>query len=159
VRDGRKELIQAINGGLKKYASVRPHPSSTTLWEFILDTIEPYKAGNYSVWALHDLDVSDKHQFIIPVLQLMCFSDIRLEDDEHLVLEPGRDYFMDSSCSVSIQGMGNFTLKDKGHAATNILFPIDVPFEGNPVIPSLLQLSQDVSGLIRAFGKFVGKNF
>jgi hypothetical protein len=30
------------------------------------------------LWALHDMNIRDKHQLLIPVFDLMQFSDIRL---------------------------------------------------------------------------------
>ena len=59
----------------------------------------------------------------------------------------------------SHRGDREFAPKDSGHAATNILFPVNVPFEGNPVIPALIQISQDVSAVIRGFGGLMGKEF
>src|ERR1700691_3072653 len=65
IEDTEEELITRLNCALKDKRI------SKGVRDFVLDTIKPYQAGNYSLWALDDLNIRDKHQLIIPVLKWM----------------------------------------------------------------------------------------
>ena len=126
IRNTRQELIGPLKNALET------HQISSAVHDFILDTVKPYKAGNYPLWAVHDLNVWDKHQLLIPVLKLMRFVGIRLETNEHTPVNEGSIYYLDSPCYITLPDDRPITLKDKGHAAGNILFGLGLAYEGQP---------------------------
>jgi hypothetical protein len=146
--DSREKLIEETNSRLKE-------PAMEEVRDFIIDEIKPYQTGNYPLWAIHDLDIRDKHHFIIPVIELMLFRDIRFDDEKQVA--HSRNVFTQSSTSVRLEPFHKFELKDKGHPAAQILFPPDVPFEAKPVIPELHNLSKVCGGVIEAFEKLLGR--
>ena len=81
------------------------------------DDIKPYKTGNPLIFALHCLNISDKHEFFIPVLKLVGVFDVRLEDDKGRVVG-NTGYLMDESCRIRIQDADDrkIAVKNKGHA-------------------------------------------
>jgi hypothetical protein len=151
IRDERQELVAAVNGGLKEQGG-------KAFSDFLLDDIKPYQAGNYPLWALHELDIVDKHQVVIPLLKIMRFSSIRLEDRKgNEIFIP--HIFTESSCTHSFKQIGPLNLKDKGNAAAAIMFPLDVPFQCDAVIPHLHTLAKMVTGIIESFEIFLGRKF
>jgi hypothetical protein len=144
VRDTREELKDAINGGLKK------RPMSDRVCAILLDIVKPYETGNFPIWALHELDITDKHKLIIPVFQLMRFDNVCLADEKDVSFTVG-PYYMDAASRIKLKRGEGLTVKDKGHATATILFNIGVPFQGEPIIPTLHQLTEVVTGVVKAF--------
>lgn len=146
IRDKREILIKTLNATLEK------KQINALIFSLIADTIKPYEAGNYAIWALHDLNIRDKHQLLIPVLQLMKVDNVSLEDGNQIPFMPGVAYFLQKSSRVRLdETRANIQIKDKGQAAATILFNIRVPFEGKPVIPTLNGIAEEVSRTIEAF--------
>lgn len=146
IRDTRKELEATLNGALKK----KQIASSDR--DFVVDKIQPYKAGNRLLWALHDMDVRDKHHLFIPVLKFMVIRDIHLED------ENGR--------KLGLHGIAHFTpvrhelfdaigvkvtVKSKGRPSAQIFFGGDTTLYDESIIPTLYQITKEVTRTIRAF--------
>jgi hypothetical protein len=150
IRDEREELVAAVDGGLKKKA-LTDDPSALKIRTVIVDVIKPYQAGNPTLWALHDMNITDKHQLLIPVFDVMRFTDIRLEDDKEAFFADGQPYFMDDSSRFKIERVGRLTVKDKGHAAIAIVFNVGVPFQNQPIIPALHRIAEEVTRTIEAF--------
>lgn len=150
IRDEREELVAAIEGGLKK-KELADDPNALKIRDVIVDVVKPYKAGDYTLWALHDLNIRDKHQLLVPIFDLMRFSDIRLEDDKEVFFADRQPYFMDDSSRFKIERRGRLTVKDKGHAAIAIVFNEGVPFQHDSVIQSLDKIAKCVTGTIDAF--------
>jgi len=67
VRDHREELVGSVKGGLKQ-KGLTDNPSAALIVDLLLDIVKPYKAGNVPLWSLHELNILDKHQLLIPVL-------------------------------------------------------------------------------------------
>ena len=64
----RQELEGTLKGTLKE------KQISTYVHDFILNTIKPYKAGNFPIWAVDDMNIMDKHQLLIPNAQAYALS-------------------------------------------------------------------------------------
>lgn len=146
VRDTREELAACIKSALEhKRISLQIH-------DLILSTVKPYKAGNYTLWAVDDLNIRDKHQLLIPVLKAMLFQGVRLKDDQHTII-PIDLYVMDESGSMKLRELvdKNLTVQDKGHATPNIFFDIGIPFEGQPVSQTLSGIAVEITRTIEAF--------
>jgi hypothetical protein len=150
IRNEREELVAAIEGGLKKKL-LADDPSALRIRDVIVDGVKAYKAGNRPLWALHDLNIRDKHQLLVPIFDVMRFTDIRLEDEKEVFLADRQPYFMDDSSRFKIERRGRLTVKDKGHAAIAIVFNLGVPFEGDSVIHSLKKILESVAHAIDAF--------
>jgi hypothetical protein len=146
VFDAGEELVNAINAALKK------KQITIAVAQFVLETIKPYYAGNPVIWGLHTLNIREKHEVLVPVLKLMKFTDVRLEDDNQGPVGHPL-YLMDESSRIRLRDADGkrVTLKDKGHAATTILFDIRTPFEGKAVIPTLHGIAEEVARTVEAF--------
>jgi hypothetical protein len=148
VRDTREELIPVLGNALKKKQISDP------VHDLLLDTITPYEARNYFLWALDDLNIRDKHQLIIPVLNWTWIAGVCFEDDNGTVYDAPvlvADKSFRGMLPIDPYYRKNLTVKDQGQASPNILFNHGFPFQGRPVIPALSGISKEVTRTIKAF--------
>ncbi len=124
--------------------------------DLIMDVIKPYKGGNDALWALHDLNILDKHRILLPVMQLNAVNGIRFE------YEGGKKGSIGTwivsrvrAARHDVPGQ-NTKITDKGDAAILILFDNGLPLEGKPVIPTLEQFTELVSGIVEAIESCLG---
>ena len=145
--DEREKLEESIAKTLKEQRI------SIDLAKLMTDTVKPYYAGNATLWALHTVSVSEKHEILVPVLELMQFTEVSLEDDEQCPI--GRDiYFMDRSSKIGLgmEAYGKHVIvKNKGQSATTILFELGTPFEGKPIVPTLTRVAEETLRTVEAF--------
>ena len=147
VRDTREALINHWLNSALKQKQVTPE-----LGSFIVDVIKPYAAGNHSLWALHQMNISDKHEFFVPALKLVAIVNISLEDDTGRAI--GRSgYAMDESCRIRLTDANDrkVTIKNKGHATVSVIFGPDTLFENNPICMTLSGISEEVTRTVEAF--------
>jgi hypothetical protein len=149
ICDTREELESRwLNSAIKQ------KQIGSKLGGFIINTVKPYAAGNPLLWALDDLNVIDKHQLLIPALQSMLFDGIRLEDNEDGSIISIKPIFMDESGSIRLREFDyrKVTVKEKGHASAAVIFAIRVgAFEGEPIIPALTRIAEEVTRTVEAF--------
>jgi hypothetical protein len=112
--------------------------------------------GNGLLWGLNKLDVADKHRLIIPTAHITSIPGI-CAVDEHGV-ERVRD------CEFRIDGHGFMTgmtvggklhIKSHGKPKVQILFGNADAFARKPVIETLTQLGEAVSGTLEIFASYL----
>jgi len=145
IFDTREILVDRIGGALKK------KQITSSVHDLILDTVKPYHAGNYTLWALHDLNIRDKHQLLVPVVKLFKFYGVRLEDDKQAPVNGRTFYLMDASSRIRLPDCTTVILKEKGHASGVILFDFGTAFQNESVIPALNGVAEEVTRTIEAF--------
>lgn len=145
-RETRQELESAIPGGKIKFAP-------QTIIDLITDTIKPYKGGNNPLYALNDLDIIDKHKLLIPTISVTSLVGVSIVDS-------GGNRFYDITLRVGQGGTlhpistpHNINITNNGQPTFNVFFDKGQVFEGQPVIPTLHQLSQLVSGIVQTIAK------
>jgi hypothetical protein len=144
-RKTKDELINAIKGGLI-------HQASKTVADLIVESVKPYKGGNDALWALHELNILDKHRLLLPVLRMKALHDIRIEDDRGQPVPVGTWFFSGDSISIIPERRGNRNIKitNKGKPTLVVLFDKGLPMEGQAVLPCLVQLTEAVTGVIES---------
>lgn len=150
IRDSEEKAKAAINGGFKEAA-----PASVI--SVILNEIKPYKRGNDALWALHTLDMTDKHFLIIPTVSIATIRDVDLAFGElrmyncTVIVESGQKirWIAGPAGGPDI----NVQLKNKGELTCNIVFTDNELVRMQPVIPTLHQFSKVVSGSVDAIAK------
>ena len=144
MHETRENLADALEKGEIK--RVRPD-----LVGFILDTIKPYKLGNFGIWALNKLDIVDKHRLVIPVFAVTRLSGISARDDNNNTF---------TNLTVTVGPGGNINListgakmhiTNYGQPAIAIMFDKGHPFKGEAVIPKLRELAELTAGVVEAF--------
>jgi hypothetical protein len=150
IRDTRDELVIPLNSALEK------KQITSVIYDLILDDVKPYAAGNHALWGLHNLNITDKHQLLIPLLKLFRFDGIRLEDDKHSPINERKPYFMDESSRIRLPSDINIYVKDKGHVTAAVLFDFGTIFENKAVVPTLHSIAVEVTRTIEAFALLDG---
>ena len=139
IEDTRDKLIAAVNGGFKDKAPERVR-------NFIVDVIQPYETGDGNpIWALHALDIEDKHKLLIHHFQWQWLRQIRLKD------ESGTEFGFPEWVAAGehtpkvTTGHRKVEVTDKGYATIGIVFDHGSPFSNRHILPTLNNLVPVVS--------------
>jgi hypothetical protein len=146
-RDTREELVAAVNGGEIKRAG-------TSVIATIIDEIKPYRqGGNGALCALHDLDITDKHFLLVPTMGIAALNYVDLEFGS--VRMPFTIMMVEEGLKIRWAQIPGYPIKVnyKGEPSFKINFREGQPFQFEPVIPTLHQLSQLVSGCVDAIAE------
>jgi len=139
VRDTRDALITAINGGLKYKAPEK-------VIECIVDGIQPYPGGKgFIIWALHGLDIEDKHRLLITKSEVSLIRGITVEDDAGIERVIGNWLAVNDQIAGSpLPAMRNAKVKNKGQPTLNILFGNSPPLPLAPVFGTIHRMTAEV---------------
>ena len=141
IRETREEVETNIkNGQMKKL--------TTAIIDFILDGIKPYKeGGNDAIYGLKELNNIDKHRHLMPVTYVAALKDVTGKAGGfHL---SGCTIVVSEGRKLNLIGMPTeFEFEGYGKPAFVVAFDKGQPFEGQAVIPTLVQLSKEVSDII-----------
>lgn len=144
-RDTRKEVEDTINSGEIKIAG-------KDIIDLILDVIKPYKGGDDALCALHSLDIADKHRLLIPTVTVAGLRNVNAKVG-NVTLKNCR-FAVDEGGVLQIATMaGDVEIHGDCDPAFAVLFDKGQTFQGQPVIPTLHQLSQLVSGIVETVEK------
>jgi hypothetical protein len=135
------ELVAAINGAKIKRASV-------AVADFIVNKVNPYRGGNESLWALHQLDILDKHRLLIPVLNVSFLTGIRIKHSEGSFGLGQWAITGRRSALKRLTGLKNCEIADYGEPEVLVFFGEGFPFQGEAIVPTLHQLAEFVSGTV-----------
>lgn len=163
IRDTREELESSLLAALEK------KQISGDVFKHMLETVQPYKAGNFPLWALDEMNIIDKHKLLIPVVQFLAIEDVCFEDEEGadeytMSLFPFGDYVSKGlPFDVDILDFDHpigrperrVTLKYYGHPTASIFFD-DAPFTDKSVVPALSGIAEEVSRTIESFELLLG---
>lgn len=132
-----------LDGQIKQKQFHRAAPEAINL----LKSLEPYKGGNIALRALHDLDVTDKHNFIIPSAQAHQMN----------IEGPGFRLqgctFGGNAVDISLddRASGEVTPLNISKVTPKLMFAHNVPLAGQEVIPTLHSLADLTLSIIEAF--------
>ncbi len=126
-------------------------PDTCRLFSFVVDSVKSYKTGNPDLWAVHRLDIHDKHRLLIVVLNFMFIDDVELEHENGEV--ECRTLTLAGLSSGRIEIPFGSHLKSRGHAAIEVKFRDGMEAEGLSVVPTLKSYSRRVEKIVRALRK------
>ena len=141
--ESRNQLINVINNGKMKTAP--------EICRLIIDDIKPYRGGNDLLYGLHDLDITDKHKLLIPIVSIVELRGASGEDDCGGRFKNLNFFITQSGRINAISSTKNLKITNYGQPSFEIRFDKGEVFEDKPVISTLHQLCQLISGII---GKF-----
>jgi hypothetical protein len=102
---------------------------SPTLFDLIISKIQPYNGGDDTLWCIHRLNILDKHQLLIPIIEYASIGGIEVEDergDIHSRHTWGTaqkpPYYVDFKRGIHV--------KNKGNLALSIDFGENTPLHG-----------------------------
>ncbi len=142
VCNTRDELVAAINGGFA-------HKAPQRIRDFIVDVVQPYEEGDGQlIWALHRLDIEDKHRLLISYQQFQWIRGIHYKDEGGDVFEVPEWYATAESTPRFPTGKRKVEVTDKGHASVSIVFAHGLPLGGKHIFPTLNNLAAFVDRTI-----------
>jgi hypothetical protein len=149
VRDTWEELVSRLDAALKE------KQISSSIRSLMLNVIKPYKTGNEAIWLLDDLNIIDKHELLVPVLKLVIVTQVSFEDEYQRPLPhlPSQFFFGDDYGMAMLKGTKGMkvAIKNKGHAAPDILLARDILRKIQAVVPTLRGITEEVFNAIEAF--------
>jgi hypothetical protein len=115
--------------------------------------IRPHKAGNFTLWALNELSIRDQHETLIPVMKIMGFFDVALEDEEHRAVSRGNWMNLAELNSLIHPEIPTLESQSRKESQLKNKRPhVGVPaFEARAVFPALKGVSEEVERTIDAF--------
>jgi len=141
IRDSRNELIAALKGR-------KIHKSYPSLFDLVL-SIKPYKGGNDALFALHELDILDKHRLLLPVVGVVALHGVDAEDDRNnrftnMTLITTSAF----GTLVPLKTASNLHIKKYGEPSFQVYFDKGLPMERKPLIPTLEQFVELASNVV-----------
>jgi hypothetical protein len=121
----------------------------------IVNVIGPYRepGRNDAFLALHDLDIIDKHRSILPVVGFASASEIEIVEVVHGErTSVAYAQAISELTFTSVCGISEIEIGPDASFSLNVLFN-EGHFKGKPVIKTLRDLSQLVSGIVETFEK------
>ena len=121
----------------------------------LVEELEPYDGGQYSIRELHDLDILDKHKLLIPTTSIMNIERLNASFRDAPITLRGRDFesvadganFVATLDCLGIKSSGEFQLDDNLDATFSVVFGKGQPLEGQPIVPALTE----ISGVVKRF--------
>lgn len=126
-RDG---LVSALNSG-----PIEAVPQSVR--NFILNSVRPYKGGDDFLFAVHDLNIRDKHIALVPIVHRIDLDRLAVRNEYHNLPNERRK------------------LADEGEPAVEIVFGKGEFLSEEPIVPAVKSLSQAVARTVEDIEKAV----
>ncbi len=145
----RHKLIEALNGGEIKRAG-------QSIIDLIVDSVRPYReaGGNDALCSLHDMDITDKHHLIVSVVGAIGATSFSyFKEVANTITQLGSTM---NVSSVTFMDLSNakYHIEEHEKPAFHVLFG-EGHFKGKPVVKTLHELSQLVSGIVQTFEKHI----
>jgi hypothetical protein len=121
----------------------------------ILDEVQPYEGGNGDLYALNLLDRIDKHNKLIITAYVGLIHHLELTYAGGGGITFAQVRFNLDQDTLLTRAPGRLTLQYKSESGIEISFGQSLPFESEPVVPTLVNLSQRVAETIEAFAALI----
>jgi hypothetical protein len=117
--------------------------------------LKPYASrGNDALYALHKLDLMDKHDLIIPVAQFLFIPDYKVVNGSRIFFgfeNIGYGPIKDGQVIGIAPADANAQVDENRQPSTEVTFALDQPFAAEPVIKTLYQFVELVLGIVSRF--------
>lgn len=141
-----KDLNKLLDGELK-----RAGPEVCSL----IKNFKPYKGGNRALRALHDLDISDKHDIVLPMsrqtLYALTVMRVTLNGKTTILRHAGSYEQLPAPEKVDPASLNIEMILPSNYADISIVFAAGVPFAGEPALKILESTSDLINRIIQAF--------
>ena len=118
-----------------------------------LKDIRPENGPNESLWLFNDLDNDDKHNFILPAVAVTGVRNLNITAAGFNIKDC--TIIGDAASPMGIFGApgfaGELTIHNNPAVSVAVSFGDGTPFKDQPVIPTLTQIAELVSGTIDKF--------
>lgn len=120
--------------------------------DLILDTLRPYKDGNFALWAIGKLDNIDKHRLLLSCVAVAKLGKFVATSEDGGVIDLSNCTINSSGPALSLGFATPFKLNSDMELVANIVFEEpDVIPPGQPVLATLVDFSETTTKAIDAF--------
>jgi len=139
IGETRKETVTALGGVIQGVG--------LDILTCIIEYVQPYRGGNDALYALHTLDIADKHRLLVPIFTTVEMEIVTRSHGQSFgylafVITP-------SEKTPMIRNFSRSKIESYSNPMLRVIFEGVEGFKNQPVIPTLLQLSQLVSHTIQ----------
>jgi hypothetical protein len=119
----------------------------------LLRSLKPYKGGNIALRGLHDLDLQDKHQAVLPTISAVSLPGFALilGTKHNLVPEWKTTVTHDGQMILIMPAIDNLAVGTEMKAHLSLVFGEGGPFAEAEIIPTLETLRENVVSTVEAF--------
>jgi hypothetical protein len=119
--------------------------------EIILDHVKPYSDvdGNKILWTITKFDKLDKHNLIIPTIEVSTITDMSFSTPSIKGIYISNCSFSNVECIADVNGPLEY--EKRGKLSFEITFPKDGFLPGEPVVPTLLQMAHATEEIVSLF--------
>lgn len=123
----------------------------------LFDTIRPANGQDERLWAFHQLDNDDKHNFILPTVAVSQVRGINVTIRNTIIEDcsVGGDATMPINLIESDRA---FTVDRNPETIVVVSFGNDTVFAGEPVVPTLSKIADLVEYTLQEFGTLIGQS-
>lgn len=143
MNNDRKSMMNS-----REYVLIKAH--APVVAQVLADQIKPYSTGGNGLFsALNKLDRMDKHRTLIPLASVTTLY-VYCIDERHRprTLGPGTFIVLPGGRPPSIGSWAHAHNERNGKASLAICFGEGEPFQHEPIIPTLFQLSELVANTV-----------
>jgi hypothetical protein len=145
-RDSRELLASALEGR-------NIHVTCPALFDRVITEIRPYRGGDDTLCALHDLDILDKHKLLLPVITYGGAMNVTVQD-EHGNVGKGNSIRAYRAESFHVNFRPGVSVKDNGQLALSVIFGDGMPLEGIDIEEVLTGFPHLVAKVINQLQEF-----
>lgn len=135
VRESRKSLEDTLHG-IEIDTKCRP------VFDCVMSQVQPYKGGHNSVvWALHELDISDKHLLLLEVVPASVVKGLTFRDENGQIYDVARLPFQGGG-KYGVRATPGIRIHDRGKLSVDIHLKEAGIFSSLPALNLLNSFSQ-----------------
>ncbi|MFB3040768.1 MAG: hypothetical protein ACE1ZS_03040 [Candidatus Poribacteria bacterium] len=120
----------------------------------LIKDLEPYPSGKSNLYGLHRLDIADKHTSLIATTEFTGIPYFSIEGTQGPIATFINTRFSpikDGKVLFSIPPSENVKLGQKFIPSFGVTFATGQPFKGEPIVPTFVQLTELIKGVIESF--------
>jgi hypothetical protein len=106
----------------------------------MMSGIKSYRGGNDTIWAIHKLDILDKHRLLVPLVNIASIEGMELEDERDNI-HRGGTWGTPQPPPFYVPLQVGWNIKKHGKVTLDILFDKRTPLHGEEVLEMLLTSS------------------
>ncbi|MGE0234845.1 hypothetical protein [Methylocystis sp.] len=124
------------------------------LADFIFTNVQPCRDMNLDLWAITSLCNDNKHNDFVPIVSIACVAGINATIGTNRMKDCAAGGNADKPIKL-IMSNSPIAIENNFSTTADIKFPKGAVFENQPVIPTLLHLSQVTTKTIDALDRFI----
>lgn len=146
----------SIKGSIDGHIKAGNGPSEAVR-DHIGSEVQPFPGGRYNLWDLHKLDITDKHQRILPMGSYAFFGGMYIVSPSGKVVAQMKNFEFghDSATGGPLVAGAMAILEDNIQNAFHVTFGKGQPLEGQPILATLHAIRSKVAKVLEGLAVFL----